>query len=164
MKKLGLAILFIIAFCISPFSVGYEVEVIREVEIIREVEVVREVEVEVIRIVEVEVVPDTPTFDVDKLEAYSEWDIDCDDIALATWLALEKEGYECFGVIGNLELDGESQGECNHVWVIAEIDGRLYHYENGKGYLLDQQHAEGYRVTKNQMLFFVMDDMELFDD
>ena len=110
-------------------------------------------------IIPLEFTPDTPDYDMEAWTSTYIHDMDCDDIALATLIALEKAGYECFGVMGDLEMDGESPEECNHAWVVAEIDGGDYYYENGEGHKLDKQHAEGYRLTKQELASAVMQDL-----
>lgn len=87
---------------------------------------------------------------------------DCDDMAYFTWLALEKLGYECYGVYGNLELDNETFIDSSHVWIVADIEGILYYYEHGIPFLLNEwriQHNEGYLISKEFLLQAMMADI-----
>lgn len=148
MSKFGACFLTFVLTSIA-FMLMFPLEVVKEVQVVKEIEVVKEVEV----------MPDTPDFDMEVWKSTYPYDVDCDDVALGTWIALERQGYECFGVFGNLELKGESVDDCNHVWIIAEIDGVPCYYENGKGYKLDKRHAEGYRLTKQDLLYFMINDL-----
>ena len=67
-------------------------------------------------------------------------EIDCVDMSCEVWDMLQKQGIKSLIAVGNLELTGESFGQCDHAWLmIPNSAGRYFALEatNGQLYFAD---------------------------
>lgn len=76
---------------------------------------------------------------------------DCDDNALYMFYYFTNVGYEVDIVKGNLDLTGEWQLGCDHIWVVVYSDGIVYPYDWGE-YCPDSQHHEYYKMGFIELL------------
>ena len=84
---------------------------------------------------------------------YIEGEFDCNDMAVELWNILHKEGIVSLIVVGSLDLENETFGECNHSWlvvpyllnpsflVVEPTNGEVYSDERAEPY------QEGYYYT-----------------
>ena len=93
-----------------------------------------------------------------RMPAYSAT-FDCDDATLLMMERFEEMGITSMPVLGNLKASGEQYGECDHVWLLADILGKQRAFDRGVYYPYGQ-HYEGYLLSKEQLLFFVAQDLE----
>jgi len=92
-----------------------------------------------------------------RMPAYSA-SFDCDDGTLLMLERFESIGITSTPILGNLKMDDEQYGECDHVWLLADIFGRRLAFDRGVFYP-DGQHYEGFQLSKEQLLNFVAQDL-----
>ncbi|MBA7502829.1 hypothetical protein ES706_01426 [subsurface metagenome] len=78
---------------------------------------------------------------------------DCDDATLNTYHYFTDKGYPCKIYAGNLELENERFDQCNHVWLLVDVnkDGQYVAYDWGQPQY-DAQHYFGYEQTYKQLV------------
>jgi hypothetical protein len=82
---------------------------------------------------------------------------DCDDDTLAMYRHFQGLGIDATPIIGNLDMEGEKYGECNHVWLLVKSGSREIAYDWGLP-RFDSQHYEGYPITLDYLLHAVAQD------
>ena len=92
------------------------------------------------------------------LPAYSDG-FDCDDGTLFMIERLQSMGITSVPVLGNLNKSGEAYLDSDHVWVMADIAGRQIAFDKGVFYL-DRQHYEGFKISDQMLLDFVVQDLK----
>jgi hypothetical protein len=82
-------------------------------------------------------------------------EIDCVDMSCEVWDILQKQGIKSLIAVGNLQLTGETFGQCDHAWLmIPNSTGRYFALEatNGQLYFADNpalnQYAECFLYAK----------------
>jgi hypothetical protein len=75
---------------------------------------------------------------------------DCDDSALTMYRHFQELGIEARPVIGNLEEDGETFSESDHVWLLVDVMGHEIAWDWGLP-KFDRQHYEGYPITLDEL-------------
>ena len=93
-----------------------------------------------------------------RMPAYSAT-FDCDDGTLLMMERFENIGITSTPILGNLKATDEQYGECDHVWLLADMFGRQLAFDRGV-YYSGGQHYEGYLLSKEELLEFVAQDME----
>ena len=93
-----------------------------------------------------------------RMPAYSAT-FDCDDGTLLMMERFESIGITSTPILGNLKTTDEQYGDCDHVWLLADIFGTQMAFDRGVFYP-DGQHYEGYLLSEEQLLFFVAQDLE----
>lgn len=85
---------------------------------------------------------------------------DCDDAALQTLDKLAGIGVKATPVLGNLKMTGETYSQTDHTWVVVELPfGRELAIDWGE-FKIDGQHYEGYRLSREKLVYFVQKDFE----
>ena len=82
---------------------------------------------------------------------------DCDDGALLMMERFKSIGITSTPVLGNLKKTGEQYLEIDHVWLLADIAGIKVAFDWGAP-CPDNQHYEGFPITREQLLFFIDQD------
>jgi len=93
-----------------------------------------------------------------RMPAYSAT-FDCDDGTLLMMERFESIGITSTPILGNLKTSDEQYGECDHIWLLADILGRQLAFDRGVFYPYGQ-HYEGFLLSKEQLLEFVAQDLE----
>ena len=84
---------------------------------------------------------------------------DCDDAALAMYQLFKQLGLEATPVVGNLEMNGETYLQSNHVWLLVGSGENKIAFDWGTP-RLDRQHYEGYTISLDYLLYVVQQDLK----
>jgi len=85
---------------------------------------------------------------------YSETDLFvCSDMATDVWNMIETRGINAQIVIGNLGNPDANIFECNHAWVLAEVDGGWVAVETTQGYLVYGSTTAGENIIRNDAYY-----------
>jgi len=84
---------------------------------------------------------------------------DCDDSTLDMYHHFTDLGFTCIPVVGNLDINGETYAQSDHVWLVIVSGHKLIAYDWGKPQY-DKQHYEGYKITYDYLLYAVRQDQK----
>jgi hypothetical protein len=79
---------------------------------------------------------------------------DCDDATLEMYRYFQGLGIASTPIIGNLDMDSETYGESNHVWLLVTSGDREIAYDWGTP-RFDRQHYEGYTISLDYLLYAI---------
>lgn len=91
-----------------------------------------------------------PTIDIP-----SEYGGDCKNAAVYMHTYFDRQGYEVYLVVGNLERDNETLVECNHTWVMVLLHEPYWVAYDWGNPCFDEQHYFGYKVPIESLLTII---------